>query len=229
MEAVVLAGGLGTRLRHVVSDVPKPMAPINGEPFMKYIFEYLIKNAATRIILAVGYKHEIIQEYFGNSYKGVPIVYSVEDKPLGTGGAIKQAFAFCQNENVAVINGDTYYDVDLTEMFDFHLKKQAEITVAVKPMKNFERYGCVVIENGLIKCFDEKKPTKYGKINGGIYVLKKSIFGYVGETAFSFEKSVLESKSAGVYAFESDGYFIDIGVPEDYCRAQDELKKFYAH
>jgi len=223
MEAIILAGGFGTRLKHVVLDVPKPMAPFNGKPFLKYLFDYLLKNGVTHIILAAGYKAEVIQKYFGDNYKGIGITYSVEDKPLGTGGAIKKALEFCNEDDVFILNGDTYFDVDLNEMKEFHAYKDSKLTVAIKPMSHFDRYGVVVIENYMIKKFDEKKPTVHGKINGGTYLIKKTIFNSVDEDSFSFEKGILESGVVDIYAFESEGYFIDIGVPEDYYRAQKDF------
>jgi len=122
METIILVGGFGTRLSHIVSDVPKPMIPVNGKPFLKYLFDYLLKNGVTYIILAVGYKSEIIQKYFGDDYKGISITYSVENTPLGTGGAIKKALDCCNEKYVFIVNGDTYFDVDLKQMKDFHIK-----------------------------------------------------------------------------------------------------------
>lgn len=224
MEAVILAGGLGTRLSHIVSDVPKPMAPINGQPFLKYVFDYLLENGVNHIILAVGYKANSIQSYFGDTYRSIKITYSIEDIPLGTGGAIKKALNCCSEEDVFIINGDTYFDVDLEKMKAFHTRKNSCLTVAVKSMNNFERYGAVTIEENIIKKFQEKKPTIVGKINGGIYLIKKTIVNSTNEESFSFEKVILESKKVDIYAFESNGYFIDIGVPEDYYKAQNDFK-----
>lgn len=225
MEAIVLAGGFGTRLSHIVSDVPKPMAPVYGQPFLKYIFKYLSKNGVKHIILAVGYKADAIQKYFGDNYQGINITYSIEDTPLGTGGAIKKALDCCEEENVFIINGDTYFDVDLKKMKIFHNDKSSYLSIAVKPMSNFERYGAVVIEKDMIKKFAEKKPTIEGKINGGIYLINSKIMSSIGQKSFSFEKVILERGLVEIYAFESNGYFIDIGVPEDYYRAQVDFEK----
>jgi len=224
MEAIILAGGFGTRLSNILFDVPKPMAPVNGKPFLKYVFDYLLKNGITHAILALGYKAEVIQKYFGDKYKGISITYSIEDFPLGTGGAIKKALSCCNEDDVFVLNGDTYFDVNLKEMKLFHDNKKSNLTIAVKAMRDFDRYGTVVIEDHMIKRFEEKKPTDQGKINGGIYLIKKTIFDLVDEESFSFEKIMLESGIIDIYAFESEGYFIDIGVPEDYYRAQKDFK-----
>ena len=145
MEAIILAGGLGTRLSHIVKDVPKPMAPVAGRPFLEYILDYLIENDIKRVILATGYKHEIIEQHFGNLYKNIEIIYSVENEPLFTGGAIKKALSKCKENNVFIINGDTYFNVDLKEMKKFHIESNSEITIATKLMYDFERYGTVVL------------------------------------------------------------------------------------
>lgn len=223
MEAIVLAGGLGTRLQHIIPGMPKPMAPINGRPFLEYVFGYLLRNGVERTILAVGYKAEKISDYFGTNYNSTPIIYSYEDSPLGTGGAILKALGICNCENVIIVNGDTYFDVNLPEMLEYHKRMGSKLTMAVKAMINFDRYGSVIIENNKVIRFDEKKPTAYGKINGGIYIVNKSVFEGMDSRVFSFEKSILESEHSCVYAFESEGYFIDIGVPEDYYKAQKEL------
>lgn len=223
MEAIILAGGFGTRLSHLVPDVPKPMASVNGRPFLQYIFDYLLKNGVTHAILAIGYKAEIIERFFGHVYHGIKITYSIEDNPLGTGGAIKKALEYCNNENVFIINGDTYFVVDLNKMKEFHTYKNSDLTLAVKHMSNFGRYGSVIIEDDMITRFEEKKLTAQGKINGGIYLLNKRIFDPIYQKSFSFERVVLQAGNIDVYAFESKGYFIDIGVPEDYYKAQRDF------
>jgi len=221
MDAVVLAGGFGTRLAHIVSDVPKPMAPVCGKPFLEYVLEYLKNNGIDRVILAVGYKEDVIRSYFGSSFSGMNILYSSEDKPLFTGGAIRKALSLAEEGPVFILNGDTYFDVDLKAMLVFHLEKNASLTIAAKKMTDFDRYGTIESENGRITAFLEKRPTGEGEINGGVYLMDKHLLDSVDREAFSFEKDVMETK-VGVlpmYAFASDGYFIDIGIPEDYYRA----------
>ena len=224
MEAIILAGGFGTRLKHVVSDVPKPMAPINDNPFLEYIFEDLKKKGVTHVVLAVGYMKEKIEEYFKNQYKNIKISYSEENSPLGTGGAIKKAVSKCREEDIFIINGDTFYDVDLKKMKKFHIENKSSLTIAVKEMENFDRYGSLVIENNKIVKFEEKKPMLKGKINGGIYLIKKNIFQGIEQESFSFEKEILENEKIEKYAYESNGYFIDIGIPEDYYKFIDKNK-----
>ncbi len=227
MEAIVLAGGFGTRLRHVVSDVPKPMAPVDGRPFLRYILDDLIAKGVSRVVLATGYKSEVIREAFGPSYRGAEIVYSNEDTPLFTGGAVKKALAVCRGEEVFVINGDTFFDVDLAAMRAFKRERGAEFVLAAKPMRDFDRYGTLLLDGeGRVLRFEEKRPTESGVINGGVYLLDRGFLRGVREETFSLEKDVLEKDTAArrLYAFPSEGYFIDIGVPEDYARAQEDFR-----
>ncbi|EKK5714180.1 nucleotidyltransferase family protein, partial [Campylobacter coli] len=172
MQAIVLAGGLGTRLRSVVQDLPKPMAPINGKPFLAFVLEYLKKQGITEIILSVSYKYELIQEYFKDEFHGMKIHYNIEKELLGTGGAIKDALKFVKNE-VYVLNGDTFFDIDLKKP----VLNSSKICIALKQMQNFDRYGTVnVDEQGIVTSFEEKVFKKQGLINGGVYLLKKDIF-----------------------------------------------------
>lgn len=218
MEAIILAGGLGTRLRSVISEVPKPMAPVNDVPFLQYILDYLKVNNINKVVLAVGYKWGVIQSYFGNQYKGIELVYSVEQEPLGTGGAIKQALQKCDEDNVYIINGDTYFDVDLEEMMKEHLTQNSDLTIATKYMKKFDRYGRVIISDNRIIDFEEKKFNAEGDINGGIYICKKTILDSIQSDKFSFEKDIMEKyiDIYKFYCFRSASYFMDIGIPEDY-------------
>jgi D-glycero-alpha-D-manno-heptose 1-phosphate guanylyltransferase len=146
LEAVILAGGFGTRLQHIVSDVPKPMAPMDeaGTPFLQYVLADLARQGIRRVILSTGYKSEVIEQYFGGSFQEMELVYSREDTPLGTGGAVKQALTLCTAPDVFVLNGDTFFDVDLTAMRDFHRAQDADFTLAMKEMFNFDRYGAEV-------------------------------------------------------------------------------------
>lgn len=228
MEAIVLAGGLGTRIAKVVKDVPKPMAPISDKPFLEYIIDDLINKGINKIILAVGYKKEYIIDYFGNSYKNIKIVYSDEDIPLFTGGAIKKSLSFCEEKEVFVVNGDTYFDVDLQTMLKY-FKKNMEIKagIAVKEMENFYRYGKVDIDsNNFVLRFNEKQFCEKGYINGGIYIIKNNCLDDYPQK-FSLENDFFprELKNKSILAYRSDGFFIDIGIPEDYKYAQTCLKE----
>lgn len=224
--AIVLAGGLGTRLRSVVQDLPKPMAPVNGKPFLHHVLSYLQKQSVANVVLSVGYKADLIERYFGDSYLGMEISYSREDEPLGTGGAIKQAFAITGTE-AFILNGDTYFDVPLSSLYQTFASQQTHAVLAAKPMKNFDRYGSLVLDekNKILK-FKEKQPLPEGIINGGVYCVSNSIFTATQPGhKFSFEKDVLEKYVAtlALRAFVCDGYFIDIGIPEDYQRAQQDF------
>ncbi|ECR3474176.1 D-glycero-D-manno-heptose 1-phosphate guanosyltransferase [Campylobacter coli] len=214
MQAIVLAGGLGTRLRSVVQDLPKPMAPINGKPFLAFVLEYLKKQGITEIILSVSYKYELIQEYFKDEFHGMKIHYNIEKELLGTGGAIKDALKFIQNQ-AYVLNGDTIFDIDLKKL----ALNDSKICIALKQMQNFDRYGTVNVDNqGIVTSFEEKVFKKRGLINGGIYLLKKDIFdNFDLEKKFSFEKFLQENfELLKIQTQIFNDYFIDIGVPQDY-------------
>jgi D-glycero-alpha-D-manno-heptose 1-phosphate guanylyltransferase len=222
MEAIVLAGGFGTRLQTVVKDVPKPMAEINGFPFLKYLLDSLNRQGVTTVILSVGYKQEIIKDYFQDHYLDMQVLYASEYSPLGTGGAIIQALKLTTDNDVYVLNGDTFFDVDLMLMKKLYIETKADITLATKRMQDFDRYGTVKIKMGRVIAFEEKQYRAEGFINGGVYLIKKELFNlFQLETKFSFESDFLEKKlqQLTVTAFKSDGYFIDIGIPDDYYHA----------
>ncbi len=229
MEAIVLAGGFGTRLQSVVSDVPKPMAEVQQKPFLEHILLYLKQKGISRVILSVGYMHEIIQHYFNHAFAGMAIDYVIEDTPLGTGGAIVKALPCLQQEQVFIINGDTFFDVNLETLLAHHIRHRSDLTLSLKPMENFDRYGRVEVDNNLkVIDFKEKEFSVQGYINGGIYILNKNIFTPFKLTKqFSFEAFMQENiNDLNIYATIFDNYFIDIGIPEDYQRAQTELVKY---
>lgn len=226
MQAIVLAGGFGTRLSSVISNVPKPMAPIQEKPFLEYLLAYLCRQRINKVILAVGYKYQMIQDYFGEQYENMLIKYSIEEEPLGTGGAVKKAFEMISENQVFIINGDTFFDVNLNQLLNNHLHTNADLTLSIKPMKNCERYGTVLLDKNRITGFEEKKHRIYGNINGGIYVSSKDLFKKVNmPQKFSFEKDLMEKHIdfLQLRGYLSDTYFIDIGIPEDYYKAQKEL------
>lgn len=228
-EAIVLAGGLGTRLREVINDTPKPMAPICGKPFLTYLFEYLLKQNIKHIILSVGYKSEVIKDFFGNQYKNIKISYAVEKEPLGTGGAIKNSLKETKQNEVFVLNGDVFFEINFKDLYDFHKTKKSNLTIALKKMDQSERYGIVEIdENNKIISFLEKEKRNNVLINGGIYLINKDFFlSLAPDEKFSVEKDFFEKyyKEYDFFGFPFDGYFIDIGIPEDYERANQEFKK----
>ena len=226
MEAIILAGGLGTRLRSVVSEVPKCMAPVDGRPFLQYMLEWLSRYDVSHVVLSVGYLKEVIFSFMDSRACPFEISYAVEEEPLGTGGGIRLALTKCREDRVIVLNGDTFFDVDL-EALSF----SAPVTLALKPMRDFDRYGAVDWDGELVTGFHEKAACAEGLINGGVYALVRSQLDFAFyPKRFSFEKDLLEPLADGhlVAGQVQDGYFIDIGIPEDYARAQRELPEIQA-
>ena len=226
MEAVILAGGLGTRLRSVVSEVPKCMAPVDGKPFLQYLLEALSRFDVSHVVLSVGYLREVIMDYIGSREWPFEISYAIEKEPLGTGGGIRLALEKCHGNLVYVLNGDTFFDVDLNR-----LPFEAPVTLALKPMRDFDRYGAVDWDGDLVTGFREKAPCAEGLISGGVYAVDRSQLDLSRfPKRFSFEKEVLEPMAGlgQVAGRVQDGYFIDIGIPEDYARAQRELPEIQA-
>lgn len=219
-QAIILAGGLGTRLQGVVKDVPKPMADINGKPFLEYLLNFFKKNEIKEIILSVGYKYKVIIDYFGENFSGIKLVYSIEEEPLGTGGAIKKALNYVDSNEVFVLNGDTFFDINLSKFYKFHIEKKSNLSIGLKIMEKNNRYGIVEVDNDFrIKNFSEKRYSDKALINAGIYILKKDfLLSLKLPYKFSFEKDFLErySKTFAFYGFPLDASFIDIGLPSDY-------------
>lgn len=226
-EAIILAGGLGTRLRSAVPDLPKCMAPVAGKPFLWYVLNYCKEQGIERIILSLGFKHEVIEDYIQSAGFDFEFVSSIETEPLGTGGAIKKACGFANEKTVVVLNGDTLFRANLQKVAAFHHMCGADCTLTLKPMKNFDRYGVVELNsNYSISSFKEKQHYETGTINGGVYVLHAERFRNEAlPEIFSFEKDYLEQyyHQRRMYGVVQDAYFIDIGIPEDFERAQKEL------
>lgn len=226
-EAIILAGGLGTRLRAAVPDLPKCMAPVNGKPFLTYVINHLRTEGITHFIFSLGYKSETIMAFLEKDFPSLLFKTSVEDEPLGTGGAVKKALEKAKDTCVLVVNGDTLYNIDVELLSGIHSLSGTSCTLSLKPMRNFDRYGVVEIDEcSVIKSFKEKQFYESGLINGGTYALHKRKF--LDENLpdkFSFEKDYLEKfyKTRRMFGVVQDEYFIDIGIPEDYERAQREL------
>ncbi len=231
MDAVILAGGLGTRLRAAVSDVPKCMAPVAGKPFLHYLFGYLSRHGVRRVVLSLGYMHEVVERWAADSPFGMEIDSVVEPAPLGTGGAIKLALDRVESEHALILNGDTLFNADLSAFMAAHLKGGAQLSMALKPMKDFDRYGNVSLDgDGYITGFFEKQYCAEGRINGGCYIVDAEIpWLDAMPEKFSFETDVLQPHACGrgIYGYEDDGYFIDIGVPEDYARAERDFATMF--
>lgn len=226
-EAVVLAGGFGTRLAHVVPDVCKPMAPVAGRPFLRFIMDQLAGAGFDRVVVADGYRREQIEGFFGSAYRGMAIEYSPEETPLLTGGAVKRALGRCRADWVFVLNGDTWLDVDFAAMETAaaDAPENSSAVIAVKRMRDFERYGTVDVDaGGALTAFHEKRPCEEGLINAGVYLLRGDALDGMPEK-FSLESDYFERVvgDGALRAVECAGGFIDIGVPEDYELAQTML------
>jgi len=227
MEAIILAGGFGKRLQDKVVNAPKPMAPVNNRPFLDYLMEYLLKQDISKIFLSVYHKYEMIKSHYNNSYKTMEIYYSIDKDKLGTGGAIKNAISITNDDHVFIINGDTYFDVNLSELYKKHVLNQNDITLSLKPMQNFDRYGIVnTATNGQVLSLEEKQFRSFGTIDGGIYMIKRNLFKSINtQNQFSFNDFIrdnLNKLKVGSLCF--DELFIDIGTPEDYEKAQKVLR-----
>lgn len=227
MECIILAGGMGTRLQSIVSDVPKCMAPVAGHPFLYYLITSLIETGFNHIILALGYKHEIIEEWIEANAFPIHISTVAEETPLGTGGAVKLALSKAETNEVFVLNGDTFFSVRYPEMLNLHKATQSAVTVALKRMEKFDRYGVVDIEQptSRILRFNEKQDCESGLINGGVYLINRHELDNF-PIKFSLEKDFFETavRTSTLSGYISEGYFIDIGIPEDYERAQTDFK-----
>lgn len=228
MQAIVLAGGLGTRLRQAVPDLPKPLAPVAGRPFLDHVLAWLGGQDVSHVVLAVSHQWEKIRDEFGTRAHGMKIRYSIEDQPLGTGGAIAQAFGWLEDDHALVVNGDTLFPVDVQAMYTAHRSVAARLTMAVKHVPDCSRYGRVLLDRfGVVEGFAEKQAGAAGWINGGCYCVARWLLEDYGPgTAFSFENDLLNRHVGSIHplAHRSDAYFIDIGVPEDWQRAQRELE-----
>jgi len=216
MKALILAGGLGTRLRPLTYNIPKVMLEINGKPFLYYLIKFLAKQNIKDIVISVGYLKESIIEYFKNgSNFNVNIEYSVENEPLGTAGAIRNAKRFLEGKFI-VMNGDTFFDINVGNLLKFHERKKGICTIALASVDNTERYGSVEIDkdNKIIKFFEKGTKGK-GLINGGVYIFEEEIFNHLPQIG-SIEKDVFPLLIGKMYGYIHSGYFIDIGTPEEY-------------
>ncbi|MHB1606643.1 MAG: nucleotidyltransferase family protein [Leptospirales bacterium] len=237
MEAVVLAGGLGTRLRSVVPDLPKPMASVNGRPFLEFLLDFWIGEGVDRFVLSVGYKHETVQNHFGSAYRSVPVDYSVEENPLGTGGGILLALEKIRTTKpFLLVNGDTYFDVNASGFQDFHQKAGADLTMVLRTMSEAGRFGTVRLgEEGRLEqfCAPGEGTAPY-LINGGIYLvnpgfLEKERLRWDGHTPLSLEGDLFPKwirEQNAIFGWQGTGAFIDIGIPEEYRRCHELFHSF---
>jgi len=227
-DVIILAGGLGTRLSSTIGAVPKGMAMVAGKPFLDYLLTYLRNSGLPNVILSVGYLNEQIINHFGNFWFGSTIVYSIEPEPLGTGGALKEALKYCTSENVLVMNGDTIFAIDLINMYKTQERTNADVVIALRKVKDAGRYGSIVMNRkGRILEFKEKDPSVgRGLVNGGIYLMKRMLVERNPlPDKFSLERDLFATacKTRNFQGVEYDNYFLDIGIPSDYEKAQIEF------
>lgn len=230
-DIIILAGGLGTRLNQTVPDTPKPMAPINGKPFLQYLLNHINAAGFRRVILSTGYMSGKIESYFNNGYKDLELLYSVEDEPLGTGGAVQLAFSKVQTPHFMVMNGDTFFRINLDLLFQKHIEQLADVTMALRRVEDASRYGSVEFDRNhrILKFTEKSEVPKPGYINGGIYVISSRFFKAQAMSGkFSLERGLFERKlnSGNIYGLIFNDYFLDIGIPADYHRAQTEFHAF---
>jgi len=230
-EAIVLAGGKGTRLMETLPDLPKSLAPINGRPFLEYQLDYLDRWGFSKVVLSVGHLHDKIIGHFGNNYKSLELEYSIEEEPLGTGGAILKALQHIQSYLAFIFNGDTYFDVNLQRLYDFRQIKEADLCMTIRFESDTMRYGSVEFDNSnrIVRFFEKGQGPEEGYINGGVYLARKDYLLNFGlPEKFSLEKDFFQQyyQTEEFYAMRCFSYFRDIGIPEDYQKAQDEFARF---
>ena len=229
ITALILAGGLGSRLQSALPDRPKVLAPVAGRPFLSYLMDQLISTGFRQVILCTGYKGEQIKEAFGDTYKGFDIQYSQEPESLGTGGALRFALPLINTDLALVTNGDSYVNCSLTDYLAWYLKNDFQTSLLLTYLADTSRYGRVKAdENGLIKKFEEKG-AKHGPgwVNAGVYTFKRGLLESIpfGQP-FSLEREFFPSLiGEGLYGFQNEGAFIDIGTPESYALAEDFFSK----
>jgi D-glycero-alpha-D-manno-heptose 1-phosphate guanylyltransferase len=228
MDALILAGGFGTRLAATVPGVPKPMAPVCGKPFLELLLGALQAKGVQRAVLSLGYRAEMIVQHFGASFRGMALVHEIETEPLGTGGAIRRCLALCQGDAALVVNGDTLLDLELPALQAQWAREQRPLLVGCQ-VPDTTRYGRLSVEEGRLVGFSEKGASGPGWINSGHYVLPVNLLADPAlPKNFSFEADFLtpELQRLDVGVFLSQGDFIDIGIPEDYARAQTVLQRW---
>lgn len=230
MQAILLAGGLGTRLRSVVSDRPKPMALIEDRPFMEYVVRGLARFGITDIIFAVGYKGSMVEEHFGDGTAfGIRASYAYEEELLGTAGAIKNAGRFVTEDSFFVLNADTFYRIDYGRLVTIKEENGLDMALVLREVPDVSRYGAAVLDGVMLTGFNEKaKEAGPGTINGGVYLMSRKLLDEIPAGKVSLEHEMIpgwmkEGRRLG--GFVNDGYFIDIGVPDDYFRFQEDVKK----
>lgn len=229
-EALILAGGLGKRLQPVVSVVPKPMAPVAGRPFLSWLLRYLQTQGFRRAVLSVGYKHDVITEYFGNRWQGLDVAYAVEDTPLGTGGGLAHALRSALEPEILILNGDTFLRIEYSHLRSvLQSHPESHLSVALRRVASAERFGCAEVTDGIVRRFAANGKTGPAFINAGVYCVRRDLMNrFPMPKCFSFEDEFLTARLDELLpaAFLSDDPFIDIGVPDSYAEAQSLLPQW---
>lgn len=227
VDAIILAGGLGTRLQSVVPDTPKVLAPVNGKPFLEILLFQIAKmQHVKKVILSLGYRAQDVVAHVDRQAAKFPfaISFSIEQEPLGTGGATSLALQRAETDPVLIMNGDTYVELDLPAFLSHHVQHQAQVSIAVQRVADTSRYGKINLDDAThrILSFEEKKACGPGYVNAGVLLLNKNaIEGFPLGKSFSLEKDVFPQLiSKGVYGWEIQGRFIDMGTPESYAFTQ---------
>lgn len=230
MQAILLAGGLGTRLKSVVNDRPKPMALIQGRPFMEYVIRELKCRGIDEIIFAVGYKGSMVEDYFGDGGRfGIRASYAYEETLLGTAGAIKNASRLMTGQEAYVLNADTFYRIDYRRLSELKKEKGLDMALVLREVPDISRYGEAILKDSILTGFNEKssEPRK-GTINGGVYLLDRKLIEEIPEGKVSLENDMIPRWLAGgkrLGGFVNDGYFIDIGIPKDYYQFMEDVER----
>ena len=230
--AIILAGGMGTRLKTIISDLPKPMAPIMNVNFLTYQLNYLKHFGIKKVIFSVGYLSEKIIAHYNQSFENISIEYSIEKNPLGTGGGIRMAMSNLKEDLVLILNGDSFFDLDLEQFYNLHLEQKSDFSLALRYVNNSERYGNIEFNssNQITSFIEKNQLNQSGYINAGVYILSKKLYlqNTKPDINFSIEKEFFEKQlnQLIIKGFEFKDYFIDIGIPEDYLKAQDDFKEF---
>lgn len=228
-EVIILAGGVGSRLKSVIDNMPKCMAEVNQRPFISYILDSLLKYSYNRFIFSLGYLSEDVIKYIKVAYPNIDAVFSIETEPLFTGGAIRLAIEYVESDSVLILNADTFFGLDLDFFFKTHVGRNMDVTLALKPMFNYDRYGSVKFDPQYnVQSFEEKTKCDFGYINCGYVYLRKEVFTkYLVNRPFSFEEDFMKEHLGKIRigAFVDDSYFVDIGIPEDYQKVKLDYPK----
>jgi len=222
--AVILAGGLGTRLRPVVGENPKVLASVRNRPFLAYLLEQIAQANIRHAVLCIGYRGDQVRSVLGDTYAGIRLVYSQESSPLGTAGALRLAMPLLQSDPILVMNGDSLCEADFQAFGAWHLTRTADATLLLTQVPDTRRFGRVQVdEEGRVLAFEEKDGRNTpGWINAGVYLISRRLIQAIPASgAVSLEREVFPARvGRGLYGYRSQGRFLDIGTPDAYAMAE---------